>query len=500
MKTKQGLAARAFSVARTAGANARMLVVGKSAGDWTTVVPTSGPSAWISLLREPFTGAWQRSVPVESPDRQLQFATIYSAVSLIAGDIAKLPLRLTRLVEGVWEETSNPAYSPVLRRPNRYQTKSQFVTAWIVSKLMWGNTYVLKERDQRGVVVALYVLDPHLVKVIVASDGGVYYQVNADTLTTPDGAVIVPATEIIHDRCISPFHPLIGVPPLYAAAIAATQGLKIQNNSSTFFENMSRPSGQLTTDQELGDETANRLKADFEEKFGGANIGRILVGGSGLKFEAMTMPAEQAQLIEQLGWTGEECLRPFHIPPYKVGLGDPPTFNNIGQLAQEYYSTALQVHINDLEETLSFGLGLANDLRADIDEGELLRMDPEARAKYETTLAGAGLLSLDEGRQMENRRPLPGGAGKVPFMQQQNYPVTVLAKRTDVTPSTAVPTPTPAPGNGSTPADAAPQSTSTATPAKTAPGADAHLLDWAQLIKAFDEAADLAIQEDFEHV
>lgn len=447
MKTQSGLAARAFAVARSVGTSARMLVVGKSAGDWTTVVPTAGPSAWVSLLREPFTGSWQRSVPVEAPDRQLQYATIYAGISLIAGDIAKLPLRLTRLVEGVWEETSNPAYSPVLRRPNRYQTKSQFITAWIVSKLMWGNTYVLKERDQRGVVVALYVLDPHLVKVIVASDGGVYYQVNADTLTTPDGAVIVPATEIIHDRCISPFHPLIGVPPLYAAAIAATQGLKIQNNSSTFFENMSRPSGQLTTDQELGDETADRLKKEFEEKFGGTNIGRILVTGSGLKFEAMTMPAEQAQLIEQLGWTGEECLRPFHIPPYKVGLGDPPTFNNIGQLAQEYYSTALQVHINDLEETLSFGLGLANDLRADIDEGELLRMDPEARAKYETTLAGAGLLSLDEGRQMENRRPLPGGAGKVPFMQHQQYPVTVLAKRTDVTPSAAAPAAAPAPGN-----------------------------------------------------
>lgn len=439
LKPQQGLAARAFSVARSVGARARVLVVGKAAGDFTTVVPTAGPSSWISVLREPFTGAWQRSVTPEPPDRQLQFATVYAAVSLIAGDIAKLPLRLTRLVEGVWEESANPAYSPVLRKPNRYQTKSQFITAWIVSKLMWGNTYILKERDQRGVVVALYVLDPHLVKVIVAGDGGVYYQINGDTLTNPEGAAILPASEIIHDRCISPFHQLIGVPPLYAAAIASTQGLKIQNNSSVFFDNMSRPSGQLTTDQELGDEIAERLKKDFEEKFSGANIGKILIGGSGLKFEPMTMPAEQSQLIEQLGWTGEECLRPFHIPPYKVGLGAPPTFNNIGQLAQEYYSTCLQVHINDLEETLSFGLGLANDLKVDLDEGELLRMDPEARAKYETTLSAAGLLAPDEGRRLENLPPLPDGAGKVPFMQMQNFPVTVLAKRTDVTPLAASP-------------------------------------------------------------
>ena len=480
MKPKQqGLATRLREVARAAGSRALTIAVGKAAGDWTTVVPTAGPNSWISVLREPFTGAWQRSVPTESPDRQLQFSTIYAAVSLIAGDIAKLPLRLTRLNEGVWEETANPAYSPVLRRPNRYQTKSQFVTAWIVSKLMWGNTYVLKERDNRGVVVSLYVLDPHLVKVIVAGDGGVYYQINGDTLTNPEGAAILPASEIIHDRCISPFHQLIGMPPLYAAAIAATQGLKIQNNSSVFFDNMSRPSGQLTTDQELGDETAERLKKDFEDKFSGANIGKILIGGSGLKFESMTMPAEQAQLIEQLGWTGEECLRPFHVPPYKVGLGAPPTFNNIGQLAQEYYSTCLQVHINDLEETLSFGLSLANDLMVDLDESELLRMDPEARAKYETTLAGAGLLSLDEGRQMENRRPLPNDAGKVPFMQQQQWPVTLLAKRTDIPGATPAPAATPAAGAGSEPAPTAPPP---AAPTKAHEDADAAVADFLETI------------------
>ena len=40
----------------------------------------------------------------------------------------------------------------------------------------WGNTYVLKQRDERGVVVALYVLDPTKVTLLVAPDGAVYYQ------------------------------------------------------------------------------------------------------------------------------------------------------------------------------------------------------------------------------------------------------------------------------------------------------------------------------------
>lgn len=419
------------------------------------------PGPWNRVIGETFTGSWQQGVQPETPEKLLAFSAVYACVALIAGDIAKLNLRLTVLEQGVWIETSNPAYSPVLRKPNRYQTKSQFLMAWVVSKLLWGNVYVLKERDQRGVVVALYVLDPALVRVVVASDGGVYYRVMKDQLAAPEGGVLVPASEIIHDRAMCPFHPLIGVGPLYAAAISATQGRKIQTNSSVFFQNMSRPSGQLTSPDEISDETANRLKADFEARFSGENVGRLLVSGSGLKYEPMTMPADKAQLVEQLGWTGEDCVRPFLVPAYKIGLGDPPTFNNIGQLSQEYYSTCLQAHMDGIETLLSEGLGLAANLRVDIDEEGLLRMDPLARADRAQKLMQAGAMAPDQARATESWLPLPDGAGEVPFMQQQNYPVTVLAKRTDLMappapPAPAAPpaTPAPAPAPAADPAKA----------------------------------------------
>lgn len=439
---------------------ARDVIVGKAAVGVTDVSPLVGTGGWFSILREQNPGDWQRGIKPEGPETLLQFGAAYGAVSLIANDIGKLPLRLQRFDEGVWKVTQNPAYSPVLRKPNRYQTKSQFLVAWMVSKLMWGNTFVLKERDERGVVRALYVLEPSMVRVIVTDDGGVYYHLALDRLGNTEGPITVPASEIIHDRCISPFHPLIGISPLYAAALTVAQGRRIQTNSSVFFENMSRPSGQLTSDHEISDETAERLKRDFEEKFAGRNIGKVLVAGSGLKYEAMTMPAEQAQLIEQLGWTGEDCVRPFLIPAYKLGLGKPPTFNNIGQLAQDYYTTCLQQHMEGIEELLTEGLGLASDLKADLDEMALLRMDQLARIEYIQKGMQAGLLSPDEGRQMENLSPLPEGAGKVPYLQHQQYPITMLAKRKDLDspaatpaqPATA-PAATPAPAPTPAPAD-----------------------------------------------
>lgn len=65
---------------------------------------------WSSLIREPFTGAWQRNQ--EIPQETLrEFFAIYSCITLIAGDIAKLRWVLQQQTkDGIWEETTSPAF------------------------------------------------------------------------------------------------------------------------------------------------------------------------------------------------------------------------------------------------------------------------------------------------------------------------------------------------------------------------------------------------------
>lgn len=46
---------------------------------------------------------------------------------------------------------------------------------------MHGNTYVLKARDARGVVNALYVLDPCRVEPLISESGAVYYRLYYST-------------------------------------------------------------------------------------------------------------------------------------------------------------------------------------------------------------------------------------------------------------------------------------------------------------------------------
>src|SRR5262245_12510810 len=141
-----------------------------------------GSGGWYPLIREPFSGAWQRNMEINT-DTASSFSTDFACKTLIARDIAKLRVKLSEKDRNdIWSETTSSAFSPVLRRPNNYQTRNQFWEAWILSKLSRGNTYVLKVRDDRNVVTELHVLNPDRVQPLVADNGSVFYRLNSDDL------------------------------------------------------------------------------------------------------------------------------------------------------------------------------------------------------------------------------------------------------------------------------------------------------------------------------
>ena len=303
-------------------------------------VSRSGSGWWPIVIREPFTGAWQQNQEIR-PDTVLTYSAVFACVTTIATDIAKLGLRFVRQdADGIWTETESPAFSPVLRKPNRYQVRQTFYEQWMVSKLVHGNTYVLKQRDQRGVVVALYVLDPSRVTVLVAPDGAVYYQLHRDDLSQvrpEDGKdrILVPAREIMHDLMVPLFHPLIGVTPIYACGSAALQGLAIQKNSTAFFSKGSMPGGQLLVPGDISDEDAREKVEHWNTSYSGENAGRVALLSRGMKYEPFTVNATDAQLIEQLQWTAEDVCRCYGVPPYLLGIGPPPAHSHLEPLVQQ---------------------------------------------------------------------------------------------------------------------------------------------------------------------
>lgn len=410
-------------------------------------VPVRSPGGLFGWVRESFASAWQNGVTIDPVGTITSFGAVFACISRIATDIAKLEPVLLSQDAGILVPA--PADSPFwrpLKRPNNFQNRIQFLMFWVVCKLLFGNAYALKIRnDLRGMVTQLILLDPRRVTPMVTPEGDVYYSLGGDDLAKIPAGMVVPASEIIHDRGLTLWHPLVGVSPIYACGMSATQGSRIQANSATFFQNMSRPSGMLTAPGTIDEVTAKRLKTEFETNYAGQNIGRLAVLGDGLKYEAMTIPAEQAQLIEQLNWTVEDVARCFGVPLYKINAGTVPTAGNVEALESQYYSGCLQVLIESIELCLTEGLDAPGGMQVELDLDGLLRMDKSTQIDTLAKAVGGTIMKTNEARK-KLRLPAAAGGDSV-LSQQQYYSLEALAKR-DARPdpfAAATPAPAPAP-------------------------------------------------------
>jgi HK97 family phage portal protein len=380
------------------------------------------------IIHEPFPGAWQRNISINT-DTASSFHADFACKTLIARDIAKLRVKLVEKdKDDIWSETTSPAFSPVLRRPNDYQTRNQFYECWMLSKLSRGNTYILKVRDDRNVVTDLHILDPTRVQPLVSDDGSVFYRLSSDNLIGI-GEITVPAREIIHDRFNCLFHPLVGTPPVFASGLSSMLGLNAQKASALLFENASTPGGILTLPGEISQEEEQRFKEQWESRFSRINLGRVAVMTGGAKYEKMAMTNVEGQMVESLKWSAEVVCSVYHVPPYKVGVGALPTYNNVQALNVEYFSQALQAQIEEIEELLdaALGIGWGVGMGTEFDTENLLRMDSVTLVTTIRDAVGAGVMSPNEGRAKFDLKPVKGG--KQPYLQQQNYSLEALAKR-----------------------------------------------------------------------
>ncbi len=404
-------------------------------GDFITHIPQAN-AGWWPVIRESFAGAWQRGITVPIEDA-LSHPTYWACVTLIAGDVAKIRPKLVEDIDGIDVEVERKSpYSPVLERPNHYQNRIQFFTYWMLSKLTRGNAYALKERDSRGIVTALYLLDPLRVRPLVSPNGQVFYACQQDLLAgLTEASFVIPAREIIHDIGFAPYHPLCGFSPVYAAGHAALQALTINQNATRLFRNGSQVGGVLTAPGQISEATAARLEKYWQDNYSGEqNIGKVAVLGDGLKFEKPTvMSAVDAQLIDQLKWDDEKICGVHHVPPYKVAVGPLPSYNNVDALSQDYYGTCLQYYFESLELCLTEGLELPK-YEVEFCVEDLDRMDMVQRMTVAKESVLGGISSPNEARAKFNQPKVKGGE-KV-FLQKQNWPLEKLG--TDDTPTAAL--------------------------------------------------------------
>lgn len=441
-----GLGARITEFVRTIGKGAGALTpigAGNSGAGFASWL--SGASAPGGIIREPFTGAWQRNISEAASMGPSVYANsaVFTCTNIISSDIAILPPQVLRVnSNGIREvHRAHPAWA-LLQRPNDYQTSLQFVQQYLTSKLTNGNTYVLLLRDARFVVNEMHVLNPARVQPLVADDGGIFYKIGKDTLAGVED-LTVPASDILHDRAMTLWHPLVGMSPLFAAGMSAMMAGRMQMASEQFFANMARSSGVLIAPGKIDPVVAKKLQTEWEANYSGYGLGRTAVLSNGLDYKPMTISAADSEMVSQLRWTIEDIARVYRVPQYMVGEMSKATYRNSEQMSRDYFRQCLAYHIRAFEQSFTKALGMSAGIEVRFDLSDMFRMEADVRFANHAIALNSGFKSINEVRWDEDMLPVPGG--DEPRVQMQYVPLSQANALVPPVPAPPAPAPAPTP-------------------------------------------------------
>jgi HK97 family phage portal protein len=407
--------------------------------------PVSAPWNW-----------WQYAAgPIPDADYS-RFGPVQTCVNIISQDLSRLPLQHIKIADdGSRTVVSTKAPSRIFRKPNSYQTKSDFLLYLMRSLLSDGNAYALDMRNDRNETSSLWPLPSRSVyPYIVPETGDVIYQIShsdAIDLAQPDinEGLWVPARNMLHVRLQTPQHPLIGVSPLLAAYYPTITGTQINQHNAHFFSNMARPSGVLQHPGELEEEAMRRIKKRFEEITSGVSTGEVAVLAEGMQWQPMTMSAVDSEVAAIYSLSERQIFQIMRVPPFLGGDLEKATFTNVESLTRFYLQSCLGFYVDHLEESFTTFFNLPPDeaIRFDLDQALLAgdfkeRMDALGRGVQN------GVFAPNEARARENLPPVE--FGDEVRVQQQLVPLSFGAIQTaeaaqGVAAQPALPAPAPDP-------------------------------------------------------
>lgn len=357
-------------------------------------------------LAEWLVGPKSDSGVAVNEQRVMGLPAYFRAVSLTAGTLAGLPCKAYR--DGTRTRIARPTVLD--KKPNPRQTSVEYKTTEFFHAVAWGNAFSRKVRDGSGLVREVWPIHPSSVRVelvapTAADPAGKLFLVRS--LTGAEERLT--SRDVMHLPMVSS-DGSVGIRPL--EVFRQSLGIAIAGDDSTakFINNGSRLSGILTTDQRMEDTIATRLKRRWKEATSGvANTGEIAVLGSGAKFQPISIPPADAQMLEGRQWSVSEIARMVGTPPHMIGDVSNSTSwgTGIEQQVLGWVKFTLQLFITSCEQRWTDELLMPGEYYEHSLEG-LLRGDSAARAAFHHSAIIDGWRTRNEVRELENLEPADG--------------------------------------------------------------------------------------------
>jgi len=395
---------------------------------------------------------WQLGYPAGGFSMGRGSAIVTACVAAYAQTVAMCPgTHWRKLPDNGRERVANSALSRILKRPNSYQSISDFLLNLTTGLYTDGNAYALALRNNRYEISELHLMNSAQSLPRIASTGDIFYGLAGNPIIQAQmgGELLaaVPARDVLHIKLNTmPQNPLRGEAPLTAAMLDVAASNTIVSQALAYSKNQGRPSGIISTEMNLTEAQVRELRERWNQQTQGTNVGGTPILTSGLKWESTVENSRDAQLAELLQLSDQRIATVYRVPLALLSLatGQAPQ-GSVENLMTFWVASGLGFALNHIEEAIGrfFGLDGLPDEYLELDTDALLRSNMRDRIEALARAVQGGIYSPNEARAREDLSAAEDG--DEPRVQQQVVPLSFGAKPPAPPPAPTPPTDTPPP-------------------------------------------------------
>lgn len=408
--TPMATAARARSVQRATRRQAQTRLASRGVAGRGGRAGLSRPTDWAWLTGDAY------------PDYPVQWATEADAmalppfgrgVALLANAVAGTNWRAMRWDPVAGVATRLPDQPSVLTDPDPTTTPWHYRWAAVEDLVLYGNHFALYgDMDFR-------TLRPGWVMPVPANDVWVIVDPETNRYAFTIGGRMVDADELLHVSAGNRSGEALGRGVLAQYGGWLGGATAAEKHAGDYFAGGALPPAVLQSPTLLTEDQAKDLKASWRAM---TNTREPVVMPTGYVLTPVVSNAEQAQLVESRQWNAAAVAMMLGIPSYKLGLAGPSmTYQNIESADIEFVRDSVDRWAQPLSSAFTKWL-MPRGTDVVWDYAGRMRADTATTASVVGSLVTSGLLTVDEGRAMIGRAPLPEAEAPAPSAPPEEPP------------------------------------------------------------------------------
>ena len=316
------------------------------------------------------------------------------------------------------EEVTDHRFLDTLSAVNPFMNKNHLFELSNIYQELTGNAYWYLVKDSFGMVIEIWPIPPDRMKVVPSRENFISHYIYQY------GATKVPfeIDEIVHFKWPNPKSLFYGASPLQAVSQAFNTNQNMGRFENAMFANNARPEGFFTTEQDIDDDSFDRVKEELQQTYlGVSNTGKVGFLDKGVTFSPVTMKPKDLSFLKGREWTMKEIYNAYGVP---IGLFDDKANRANAEAAQYVYAKyGIQPRHARFEEKLNEQILNKFDEKLFVAFDNVVPEDKAFELEEDVQLLGAGSRTINEVRMSRGKEKIDGGneplvnRGLVPLSQ-----------------------------------------------------------------------------------